>query len=52
MGNEKQIRKNTKKNNPETDDLKEFIERKKIQNTALKKIIDKINEPGNVKDMK
>jgi hypothetical protein len=50
MGNEKQIRKNTKKNKPEKDDLKEFIERKKIQNTALKKIIDKINEPGSVKE--
>ena len=32
--------------NPETD-LKEFIEKKKIQNEALRKIIEKLNTTSN-----
>ena len=44
----KEIQKKKKQTEDDNlDDLEHFIKRKKIQNEALKKIIEKINTSGN-----
>jgi hypothetical protein len=43
---------NTSSSNTEVDELNLFIEKKRIQNEALKKIVDKLNSPEEHKNKK
>jgi len=42
----------TSASNTEVDELNLFIEKKRIQNEALKKIVDKLNSPEELKNNK